>query len=103
MLFTTTQVPAAATALLVAAFQILMPMLAFLYNLVPSHSRPHQQSFPVLLTLAGHAALIGLALEPQGNVLLAKHLPFSFRAPLVAAAAASTGVLYILTRMCGSC
>lgn len=77
------QTPAAATALLVTTFQIMFPSIAFLRHGAKLGHAYLQWSLPVIIVLTCHAAQIGLALHPEGYLLLAAHLPFSFRGPLV--------------------
>ena len=77
------QTPAAATALLVATFQIMFPSIVFLRHGAKLGHADLQWRLPVILVLTCYASQIGLALHPAGSHLLASHLPFSFRGPLV--------------------
>ena len=90
------QVPAAATALIVGAFQTLSPMLAMLPT---SLEHLQQKQIPIALAVVCHGALIGLALYPVGDVLLAKYLPLSFKAPLIAVTAASMVLNVLCTKV----
>ena len=55
-----------------------------------------QQKYAIVLPTIWHLVLIGLTLHPEGDVLLAKHLPYSFRLPLVAVTAVSMIVMTLL-------
>ena len=91
------QVPAAATALIVSSFQILSPMLVYVRDIIScDFERLRQELYLVLVATGWHVAVIGLALRPQGEILLATHLPFSFRLPLVAATASCMVVMSVV-------
>ena len=80
------QVQAAATALIVSNFQVMSPMLVYVRDMITcDFEKLRDKQYLVLVATVWHVAVIGLALRPQGDVLLATHLPFSFRLPLVVA------------------
>ena len=72
-------------------------MLVYVRDIIScDFERVRQELYLVLVATGWHVAVIGLALRPQGDVLLATHLPYSFRLPLVAATASCMVVMSVL-------
>ena len=94
------QIPAASTALIVVAFQILFPLLGILRH---GFRLPHAQlqwGLPIGIAALCYGTNIGLALSTQGSTILSSCLPISFRWPLVLACVLSSLALCeLVTRL----